>query len=87
MSSVFSDAELTARIVTLKAQLVAVDAAVTAILSGASEYSLDTGQTVQRVKKTSLKELAAFRSALMAELQQVNEMLNGGGSAYYRPSW
>lgn len=87
MSSVFTDAELTARIATLKAELTLVDTAVAAILSGASEYSLDTGQTVQRVKKTSLQELAAHRARLMAALQQTHETLNGGGSAYYRPSW
>ena len=87
MGSVFTEAEITARIATLKAQLVAVDSAVTAVLSGASEYSLDTGQTVQRVKKTSLKDLAAYRASLIAELQQWQEMNDGGGSAYYRPSW
>lgn len=87
MASVFTAAEITARIATLKLRLTAVDTAITAVLSGATEYSLDTGQSRISTKKTSLRDLQQYSAALLAELQRWQDMSDGGGTAYYRASW
>ena len=87
MTSVFTDAEIEAQIAVLKTELTAVNAAITALLGGAQSYTLDTGQTRQTVTRTSLAQLRKHRAELMAELQELQDMLTGSASYVARPGW
>lgn len=69
---------LQARIDARKAQILATEAAITALLGGAQSYTLDTGQTRQTVTKANLSELRKTLQWLESELARLDEQLNGG---------
>jgi hypothetical protein len=76
-----------ARIDALQARIVAYEDALTGIATGAIEsYTIDTGQTEQKVTKINIHTL---RTALDNALNQHDmwcNRLNGGGSFYGQPS-
>lgn len=45
---------------------------------GISEYTIETGQDRQTVKRTDLASLYARREALVAEIARLESLLNGG---------
>jgi hypothetical protein len=70
-----------------KASVAALDAAITALQSGAQMYSLDTGQTRQSVTKANLAALLESREALEVEIVNLHNRLNGGASIVARPGF
>lgn len=46
---------------------------------GIAEYTIDTGQDRQTVKRTELASLYARRDALLEEIARLEELLYGGG--------
>lgn len=86
MTNVFTEAEIQARIAVLKAELLEADAAISKCLE-AQQYTLDTGQTRSSVLRVQLSQLRAHRAALLAELQELQDMLTGTASYVARPGW
>jgi hypothetical protein len=70
-----------------KASVAALDAAITALQSGAQMYSLDTGQTRQSVTKANLASLIASRESLEAEIVNLHNRLCGGAAIVARPGF
>jgi len=52
----------------IQTQLDAVNTAITRVLTGGQEYSLDTGQTKQFNKRASLKDLEKLKYSLESDL-------------------
>ena len=72
---------------TLKAQIVAYQAAATSLASGAIEsYMLDTGQTVQKVTKVNIKTLQNVIDSLYNRYATLCARLNGA-TVLVRPQW
>lgn len=67
-----------------------VDAAVAAFTlntieqGGVAEYTIDTGQSRQTVKRDNLQPLLGWRQRLVAEIAQLERSLGTGGSAARR---
>ena len=87
MTSVWTQAEIEAQITALKAELLAVNAAILAIVNGSQSYTLDTGQSRQTVTKANLTELRKLREELRSQLQEWQDMLTGTASYVARPGW
>lgn len=87
MTSVFTQAEIEAQITVLKTELTAVNSAISALLGGAQSYTLDTGQTRETVTRSNLTELRRHRRELMAEVQELQNMISGSASYVARPGW
>jgi len=79
MTSVITTEYLEARRAAKLAQITACDAAILAVMSGAQSYSLDTGQTRQSVTKTTLGELRRMLQQLEADLQDLDDRIEGTG--------
>lgn len=81
-----ADAFETGRIAATEAQIVAYDAAITALAGGRKEYLLDTGQTRQRV---TLQDLDQLRQAVKSlyELRAILLARTSGGGAQGVPGW
>ncbi len=71
-------AEILEEIEETKAQLVQVNAAISAILTGSQSYTLDTGQTRSTVTRAQLGELKTMRRELKAELDALRMRLGRG---------
>ena len=63
----------------LKLQLLDLNSHITAILTGAQEYRLNTGQTTQNVRRADLEQLKSFRGALMNEMTTLEAKVCGTG--------
>lgn len=88
MTSVITTEWLEARRAAKMAAIVACETAITAIMSGAQSYSLDTGQTRQSVTKTSLSELRKMLQQLEADLQVLDDRIEGTGqTSFGRPAY
>lgn len=75
-------------IVTTKAIIAVIGAAILALSDPTvTSYSLDTGQTVQRVSRENLIDLIAQRRALMDELCTMQARLSGGNVQQALPAW
>lgn len=70
-----------------KAQLVACDAAITAIAAGAQSYQLNTGQTQQLVTKANVGSLRLLMSGLETEIATLEARLGGCAAFNVRPGW
>lgn len=81
------DVETEEELVELRADLAAVRAAIRAILGGAQQYSLDTGQTRQVVTRADLGSLRLMRNELRTEIKDLESQCNGGASVYILPSF
>ncbi len=78
---------LEARIASVKASIEAYEAAMDSIVAGeVQEYTLDTGQTRQRVTKQNLASLQAAIDTLYARLDALCARRYGGGTIAI-PSW
>jgi hypothetical protein len=87
MTSVITTEYLEARRTAKLAQITACDAAITAVMSGAQSYSLDTGQTRQSVTKTTLGELRKMLQQLEADLQDLDDRIESTGQTTFgRPA-
>lgn len=75
------------RIAAKKAQILALDTAITAVAGGAQTYSLDTGQTRQVVSKANLSEMRNLIRALESDVATLQQRLNGCGTFQVRPGW
>ena len=70
----------------LKIQLVNTAAHINAILTGAQEYKLNTGQTTQNVRRADLDQLQAFQTGLMDQISTLDAKICGTGR-YGRPAF
>lgn len=80
------------RIDRTKAQIVAVEDVVTAMIAdpddgGTKAYTLNTGQTVQTVTKRDLPRLETLVDSLMNRLVTLQTRQNGGGVVQGVPGW
>jgi len=87
MASVITTEWLEARIAAKQVAIVAYEAAILALASGAQTYSLDTGQTRQTVTKANLTEMRKTLAELNAELEALDRQVNGATPTYGRPCW
>ena len=79
---------LSDRSAVIKAQIVAYEDAITAIVSGgAQSYSLDTGQSRQSVTKLDVSRLQSDLDGLYNRLVTLEARLNGSGTVTARPAW
>lgn len=77
---------LDARITKTRANIEAIEDAITTLSSGASSYTLDTGQTRQSVTKANIGSLRLQLRELYALHDTLQSRRCGGGS-YLKPSW
>ncbi len=80
---------LSDRITATKAIIVAYEDAILA-LSGAGaieSYQLDTGQSIQRVTRSNLKELNTTLDGLYNRLTTMQARQTGSGVVIARPAW
>ena len=83
-----STAFWTARKAATEAQILAYETAIEALAGdGVQEYSLDTGQSVQRVTKVNLSSMQTALDKLYNRYQIICQRLNGGGSVQGVPGW
>jgi hypothetical protein len=75
------------RIEATRAMIVAYEAAILALSSGALSYTLDTGQTRQSVTKQQLGSLRIQLDALEHRLADYMNRLNGGATVIVRPGY
>lgn len=75
------------RIAAKKAAILAYETAITALASGAQNYSLDTGQTRQVVSKANLTEMRNAIGQLESDIATLQMRLYGCGRFYVRPAW
>jgi hypothetical protein len=75
------------RIAAKKAAILAYEAALTSLASGAQTYSIDTGQTRQTVSKANLTEIRNVIAQLESELSSLQMRLYGCGRFQARPGW
>lgn len=75
-----------ARITATKALIVAYEAAVLALSTGAESYQLDTGQSRQYVTKAQLGSLRTTLSELETRLSTLQQKI-GRGRFNVRPAW
>ena len=72
----------------IKAKIVAYNAAIVGIASGAIQsYELDTGQSRQKVTKVNLSVLEDTVAALMNQLTTLEARLCGTGAVHVVPSF
>ena len=72
----------------IKAKIVAYNAALTDLASGAIQsYELETGQSRQKVTKATISTLEAVVASLMNQLTTLEARLCGNGATHYVPSW
>lgn len=81
MASEIDTAWLQDRIDAKKALILSIETAISALVSGAQSYTLDTGQTRQTVTRANLSELRKTLSWAEAELERLDNQLNGGTPA------
>ena len=76
----------TDRIVTVKAQIAELDAAISALSDGVQSYTLDTGAS--RVVKTrvDISSMSRTRDSLLNELSVLEVRVYGSGSFFGRPA-
>ena len=68
-------------------QIIAINAALTALSAGVQSYRLDTGQTVTQVTRYDIDKLKETLDSLIAQNCIYNNRLNGsGGTLIGRPS-
>ena len=60
----------------IEADLTVVRTSITRVVTGGQEYTFDTGQTEQRNKRASLKDLRELRDDLESELSLANSVEN-----------
>lgn len=70
-----------------KALIVAYNAAILALTTGAQSYQLDTGQTRQLVTKANLATLINARDRLLNELSVMGARFDGDAAFRMNPSW
>jgi hypothetical protein len=70
-----------------KAQLVAIDAAITAIAGGVQSYQLNTGQTQQLVTKANVGSLRLLAKGLESEIATIEARLGCGAQFNVEPGW
>lgn len=76
------------RITAVQAQIVALEAAMLALATGAIQsYSLDTGQTRQLVTKLDLDMLNRVLDSMYNRCVTLEARLTGGNSVTVRPSF
>lgn len=72
----------------LRVLLYEYDRAIADLVSGKiSEYRLETGQSMQMVKRTDLSSLYNAREKLTAQIDQLEQRLNGGSVSQILPGW
>lgn len=74
------------RIAALRVRIEAYEAAVDALASGVEEYTLDTGQTKQRVRRQNALELEQAIDKMYQRLASL-EARSGKPSHTGRPAW
>ena len=72
-------AELIARLVKKRAQLVLVEEALDAAIGGPEAYKFDTNEGSQWLKDRTLKELNDLSDTLEAQIDWITRRLNGTG--------
>ncbi len=75
--SIITTSWLEARAAAKQAQLLAIDAAILALSTGAQSYTLDTGQSRQQVTKADLAQLRLMAQQLESELATIDARLCG----------
>lgn len=79
---------LQARITATKAQIIAYETAIDAIVAGGIQaYDIDTGQTVQKVTKLNLAATQRTLDSLDNRLATMQARLDGSGVVTGRPGW
>jgi hypothetical protein len=79
---------LQARITATKAQIIAYETAIDAIVAGGvASYTLDTGQTNQTVTKLNLAATQRTLDSLYNRCATMETRLNGTGVVMGRPAW
>lgn len=77
-----------ARITATKAQIIAYETAIDAIIAGGIQsYDLDTGQSVQKVTKLNLAATQRTLDSLYNRCATLEARLNGSGVVTGRPGW
>lgn len=72
----------------VKAQITAINAATLALsTTSIQEYRLDTGQTVEMVRRTDLSRLEQTIDNLYNRLATLCARLDGSGTTHVRPGW
>jgi len=78
---------LRTRITATKAQIIALEDAMLALIAGTIlSYSLDTGQSVQKVTKQDIDKVEAVIASLDNRCATLEARLNGG-TVTARPAW
>ena len=75
------------RIAQIPLELDAINAAILAVSSGAQSYTLDTGQSVQKVTRADLDNLRRMKDSLMNELEVLESKTNNTSTLEGRPAW
>lgn len=75
------------RIAAKKAQLLALDEAITKVASGAQSYQLNTGQSQQLVTKANLGSMRLVVKDLEADILALEARLGCGSSTQGRLAW
>jgi len=76
------------RISTIQAQIIAYETASSALANGGIQsYTLDTGQSVQKVTKLDLASLQKTIEGLYNQLVVLEARCTGNGSIVSRPAW
>ncbi len=75
-----------AEIAIVQAQIAEVRLAISRIVNGAQNYSIDSGQTRQSVTRSSLGELRNMLVYLRGELREL-QTEPGSGAIYVRPGF
>lgn len=81
------DAWLQTRLDAKKAEVVALDAAITALQSGSQSYTFNSGQTQQSVTRANLATLIASRAQLENDIVNLSNRLCGGATLIARPGF
>lgn len=83
MANTFLQARLTA----IENMIVSYETALASLDNGVQSYSLDTGQSVQKVTKFDIKDLNDVLNSLYNQQTVLYNRLNGKGTLIGRPSW
>ena len=87
MSCGRTTAELDQEIADTKTDIANTRAALTAVLTGAQQYTIDTGQTRQTVNRANLSSLRLMLNSLKNDLAVLEAIRCRSGSFYGRPSF
>lgn len=75
----YSDA-ITAQYAALEARIAALSAAIAALATpGVTRYELDTGQSTQSVTRSDIGRLQDSLTGMLAQLEILEVLVNGGG--------